>query len=337
MSTHWCSSKFKAWGLTVLAIMASTVLFSCTMPHDGMPTSITYWALKVVSADGSAHWTISDGGTGPLLTDSAVVFVKGNGLFKVKYDGSNLTQLHQGPRWGYHSLSLNGKKVLLSSDLFEKSGYVIELYLMNPDGTNLVKLAPAKGLYIWPRISPYLDEIAFLRDGSIATINTDGTNFQYVRMKTDSTSCMFSLYVDQTHILYTESVTSGSSISLRLFDKTNRQDKLVGVYSPGSFPLYGKAVVGSGFLLAASDGIKIFNVYTSTFRTVGQGWYASFSSDGSQIVGSKGKNIFTMNSDGSNVQTIYTEMDSTKGIINPQFSPDDRYVVFQSLWTSILR
>jgi hypothetical protein len=107
----------------------------------------------------------------------------------------------------------------------------------------------------------------------------------------------------------------------------------MGVYSPGTFPIYGRAVVGSGFLIAAHEGIKIFNVYTSTFETVGQGWYASFSSDGSHIVGSKGKDIFTMNSDGSNLKTIYTEMDSTKGIINPQFSPDDRYVVFQSLWT----
>lgn len=334
---YWCSSKFKAWGLTVLAIMASTVLFSCTMPHDGMPTFITYWALNVVSADGSAHWTISDGGTGPLLTDSAVIFVKGDGLFKVEYDGSNLTQLHPGPRWGDHSLSPDGKKVLLASGFFEKSGYLVEIYLMNPDGTNLVKLGPTKGWYAWPRISPYLDEIVFLRDGGIATINTDGTNFQYVRTKTDSTSCMFSLYVDEAHILYTEDTKGGSSISLRLFDKTNREDRLVGVYTPGSFPTYGRAVVGSGFLLAAHDGIKIFNVHTSTFQTVGQGWYASFSSDGSQIVGSQGKNIFTMNSDGSNVRTIYSEMDSTKGIINPQFSPDGRYVVFQSLWTSVLQ
>jgi hypothetical protein len=221
-----------------------------------MPTYNTYWALNVVSADGSAHWTISDGGTGPLLTDSAVIFVKGNGLFMVKYDGSNLTQLHPGPRWEDHSLSSNGIKVLLSSALYEKSGYTIELYLMNPDGSNFVKLGPTKGVYIWPRISPYLDEIVFFRDGSLATINTDGTNFQYVRTKTDSTSCMFSLYIDETHILYTENTKAGSSISLRLFDKTSREDRLVGVYSPGSFPIYGRAVMGSSFLLAAFDDLQ---------------------------------------------------------------------------------
>jgi hypothetical protein len=199
-----CSSKLKAWGLTVLAIMASTVLFSCTTPDDGMPTSITYWALNVVSVDGSAHWTISDDGAGPLPTDSAVIFLKGNGqLFKVKYDGSNLTQLYPGPLWGDHALSPDGKKVLLASGFFETSGYLVELYLMNPDGTNLVKLGPTKGWYAWPRISPYLDEIVFFRDGGIATINTDGTNFQYIRTKTDSTSATLPLYVDETRILYT--------------------------------------------------------------------------------------------------------------------------------------
>jgi Tol biopolymer transport system component len=110
----------------------------------------------------------------------------------------------------------------------------------------------------------------------------------------------------------------------------------VGVFSAGSFPIYGRAVEGPNFLLGGVDGIRIFNVYTATSQTVGHGFYASYSSDGSQIVANQGKNIFTMNSDGSNVHTIYSELDSTKAIAYPQFSPDGRYVVFQTLWSVTL-
>jgi Tol biopolymer transport system component len=317
---------------TLLAIMASTILQSCTMPNDSKPVYITHFALNVVLANGSAHWSLADGGSEATLTDSLVILHRENfTLFSAKYDGSNLTQLYPGPLWGDHFPSPNGKKVLLASGFFEKSGYLVELYLMDPNGRSLVKLAPPKGWYAWPRISPDLDEIVFFRDGGIATINTDGTNFQYIRTKTDSTSCMFPLYVDESHILYFEDNSSGSLHGIRLFDKTRHEDQLVGSHS-GGYPVYGRGVVGPNLLLVDNGTITVFNIFTSNVLRLGKGFDASFSSDGLEIVGSNGKTIFTMDSVGNNVHTIYSEMDSTKSIVFPQFSPDGKYVVFETLW-----
>lgn len=332
MSAHWCSSKFKTSGLTVLAITACTILVSCTVPNDGQQSYSTHWAIDVVSTDGRAHWRISDGGEGPLCADSGVVFTQGNGqLYKVQYDGSNLTELYPGQRWNEHAISPKNKKVLLTS----ASAFSAELYLMDANGTNLAKLGPPKGWYAWTRISPDLDAVVFYRDSSLATMNTDGTNLQYIWKWTNSASATFALYIDETHILYEESSISNFTYtySLRLFNTMSREDKLVGVHAGGFFPIYGRPVFGPNFLIGGADGMKVFNVYTSTFQTVGQGSEPSYSSDGSRIVVNRGSSIVTMNSDGSNAQTIYSATDSTWSLRYPQFSPDGRYVVFEVLWS----
>jgi len=319
------------WGLAVFVILASIVLTSCHTPTDGMPTTNTYWDLNIVQVDGSGHKILAHGGWEALPTDSAIIFAGDNfSLFIVKYDGSNLTQLYPSILWGDHALSPNGEKVLLASGSFESSGYLSELYLMDPDGTNLVKLAPAKGWYAWPRISPDLDEVVFFRDGGIATINTDGTSLQHVKRKTDSTHCLYGVYIDENDIVYFEDANSLSCI--RLFNRTSREDRLIGSLSAG-FPAFGRVLVGSNLLFADLDTIKILNVYTSALSRVGLGFYASFSSDGSKIVGSDGRSIYIMDSDGTNQERKYTEVDSEKSISFPQFSPDGRFIVFQTAWT----
>jgi hypothetical protein len=326
-------NKTSVSGLTILLIVASALLFSCTMPNDSKPVYITHFALNVVMANGSAHWILADGGSEATLTDSLVIFHNGDfTLFSAKYDGSNLTQLYPGHLWGDHFPSSDGKKILLTSGFFEQNTYLVELYLMDADGTHLVKLAPSKGWYAWPRISPDLDEIVFYRDGGVATINTDGSNFHFVRGKTDTTSSWFPLYVDQTHILYFEMPISGSGSSIRLFNKTNHEDKLIGIHT-GGFPVYGRGVAGSNLLLTDNGVVAIFNMNTSNVLRLGPAYDASFSTDGSKIVASRGKTVFTMDASGGNFQTIYSETDSTKSIVLPQFSPDGRYVVFETVWS----
>jgi hypothetical protein len=203
---------------------------------------------------------------------------------------------------------------------------------MDANGTNLVKLGLTKGWYAWIHVSPDLDEIAFYRDGGIATMNTDGTNFQYIWRKADSTYGTFALYIDETHILYEVTSSSSFTDSLRLFDKRSREDKFVGINSSEYFPIFGKVVDGPNVLISGVGGIKIFNVYTSAFKIVGLGFEATYSSDRTRIVASQDKTITTMNSDGSNVQQIYA--DSTVSIRYPQFSPDGKYVVFETLWSA---
>jgi Tol biopolymer transport system component len=320
------------FGFTIILMFAFAIFGSCRVPtDDGMPISTTYSELNVVRIDGSGHKVIADGGWEAIPTDSSIIFANGNfKLFKVSYDGLNLTQFYPTILWGDHELSPNGEKILLASGSFEKSGYLSEIYLVNSDGSNLVKLATPKGWYAWPRISPNLDEIVFYRDGGIGAINADGTNFHYIRAKTDSTSCSYAVYLNEDRIVYFEEFNSVHYI--RVYDKTTGEDKIVGTNS-GGFPAFSRAVVGPNLLIADVGTIKVFNVNTAEVQSLGSGWGASFSSDGSIIVANDGRSIYTMDAFGQNKLMIYSEQDSIKSINNPLFSPDNKYIVFQTMWS----
>jgi len=306
------------------------------MPTKDMPTSVLYSDINIVSIDGSGHRVIIGDrsySSNILPTKYGIIYENGNfSLYTMNYDGSNQSRLYPNISWGDRFFSLDESKILLASGLFENSQYLNNLYLMNSDGSNLVPLAPGKGQYGYPHISPNLDEIVFYRDGGIATINVDGTNLQYIRIKTDSTNCTYDLYVDEDRILYFEHTNSISSI--RLFDKTNHQDKLIGTLSAG-FPEYGRVLVNGKLLFADLGMIKVLDIYASSTITLTQGFYASYSFDGSKIVYSNGRSICTMNGNGSNQQTIYTEQDSTKSIGYPQFSVDDKIIIFTTSYTVI--
>ena len=325
--------------LTSLGIAASSLLVCCSTPVDhGSMYYEAHYTLHVVTADGISHWILADDSAyiHPVLTDSLVIFGGGRdvwSLWKVKYDGSNFTQLHPGVPWVDRSLSPSGDKILLASSFRENSAYLNELYLLDPHGTNLVKLGPQPGSYDWPRISADLDEIVFTRDGGIALIQSDGSGFQYIRTKTASTKCTFALYVDDTHILFFEEGNAWPPTAIWLHDRVTGEESLVGS-CVSEFPPYGRKVVGPNLILADNGRIKIYNLFTSEARDVGKGSSAFFSSDGSKIVSSDAKTIFILNSDGTDKHIIFTETDPEKSIINPQFSPDDKLVVFQESWTS---
>ncbi|MCX6134950.1 MAG: hypothetical protein NTU47_14150 [Ignavibacteriales bacterium] len=312
-----------------LAIVVSSVLASCAMPNDGQVINPTHYAAEVVETDGSGHWVIAeDVGGAPIPTDDGVFVVKeGGALFRVSYDGSVTMQLYPTIQWNYTSLLPNGKKILLGTATASASG----LYLMDADGSNLVKLGVPNGLYVNPGISPNLDEIVFYRDHSIGRMKIDGTNFQYIWKDTGSTYAWFATYVDETHIVYEVSDRGTNKNSIRVFNTASQDDKLMGELLSGSFPLSGKTVDGSHFLMSGIDGIRIFDVDNLTVRTVGQGRDPSYSPDGSQIVFIQGSNVVTTNADGSHVKTIAV-LDSIKSLKYPQFSPDGKHVVLWSVW-----
>ena len=305
----------------VFAILVCSIPISCTMPSDVQVVNPTHYEAEVVETDGSGHWVIAeDVGDAPIPTDSEVLVVKEGGtLFRVSYDGSVKMQLYPTIQWNYSSLLPNGKKILLGTATASASG----LYLMDADGSNLVKLGVPNGLYVNPGISPNLDEIVFYRDHSIARMKIDGTNFQYIWRDTGSTYAWFARYVDETHIVYEVSDRGSNKNWIRVFDTATQEDKLAGVLLSGSFPLSGKTVDGSHFLMSGIDGIRIFDVDDLTARTVGQGRDPSYSPDGSQIVFIQGSKVITMNPDGSNVKTIAV-LDSMKSLSWPRFSPEDR-------------
>jgi Tol biopolymer transport system component len=316
--------------ILLTAIIAVCLLNSCRQsPTDSMPNYETFSQINVVNADGSGHRILAgDQARQPLPTSRSIIFRQGaqeRQLYSIDYDGSNQTQLCPGIPVDHYALTPDGGRVFLSSLLFESNIYLNDLYLMNLDGSALQKLAPVRSFYGYPHLSPNLDEIAFCHYGSLGTINVDGTGIRYIKAMTDSTFCSYSLYADQTHIVYFEYKRERSSI--RLYDKTNGEDRLLTTYS-GGFPDYSRALVGSKLLFVDLDTIKILDINDSTVQTPATGYYASFSFDGARIVFADNKTIWTANSDGSNKLTIYAEEDSATSVSYPQFSWDNRNIVF---------
>jgi Tol biopolymer transport system component len=310
------------------ACIVALALGSCRGPTSDMPNPTLYSKLNVVRSDGTGHLVLADAGWEALPTDSSIYFVSGFSLFRVNYDGSKFTQIYPNIPWGDHSISPNGDKIFLASSYYNPGGYLSEFYLMNLDGTGLIKLAPSKSNYNWSRISPQLDKIVFYRDGGIAIINTDGSGLRFIKTKTDSSYCSYAEFVDEDNILY--SVTVNSQQSVRVFNLTTLEDRFVG---SAGVPAFSRSIVGDNLLTATPDTIKIFNIKTARVTIVSSGWGASFSSDGSEIVTYRGSNIYIIDSSGHNQRTIYSEEDPSKGIGNPLFSPDGRIVIFQTSWS----
>jgi len=316
--------------ISIILVSVSVVLFECCeTPTDHMQSSTVYYKLNVVGTDGTNHQVIADDGWRAIPTDSSIIFQTERKLFKVNYDGSGLVQLFPEISWGDQSLSPDGRKIFLVSGYYDPDGYVSECYLMDPDGTNLQKLDHPRAQYTWPRISPQLDKIVFCRNGSLATINTDGTGMHFIKTKTDSAYYSFAVFIDENRILYFQTINSIHSF--RLFNEVTLEDKFVGTNS-GGFPAWSSSVAGSN-LLIADDSIMMFDLESEKKLNVGKGWGASFSKDGSQIVAYQGADIYVIDPIGKTMHIIYSEQDSGKYISNPLFSPDGNHIVFQTSWS----
>ncbi|MBS1728737.1 MAG: TolB family protein [Armatimonadetes bacterium] len=98
----------------------------------------------------------------------------------VNADGTGNTHLTSGPssNW-YPSMSPNGAKIAFQSDRANAGGPVDDIYVMNTDGSNIVRLTTT-GDNTRPRWSPDGTKILFTsgRDGSrdLYVMNADGTN-----------------------------------------------------------------------------------------------------------------------------------------------------------------
>ncbi len=317
----------------ILALMIISSLDSCHLGQEPRPTFISYYDLNVVGTDGTGQKILVEKQARVfLLTGNGIVW-RGNdpGIIMMNYDGSDMRWMYTDTQWADWTLTTGGDKILLSSHTNNYSQTAI--YLMNIDGNNLIQLASEDGYIIDPHISPNLDEIAFEKNGSIATIQTDGSNFQIIKSKTDSsTFCMLPLYVDENTIVYFE--RTDSCFLVELFDKTKRTDKFIGTSS--MCPAYGRVLSGSRLLCTYINTIKMLDLFTSKVSVIAQGFYATFSLDGTRIVYTDDRTIYIMNSDGSDARAVYTEKDAKKSIWEPELSPDNRCIVFQTMYTETI-
>ena len=118
-----------------------------------------------------------------LLTEEKIVFASSRGdtgdqIFLMDPDGRNITQVtfDSGPIRRYPSISPNGDRIAFSSGEWGS----MNIYLINPDGSDLVKLTDLAGDEWTPKWSPNGITIVFSAtldgDDEIYSINVDGTN-----------------------------------------------------------------------------------------------------------------------------------------------------------------
>jgi Tol biopolymer transport system component len=275
-----------------------------------------------------------------LLADSSIFVTQQlDKLFTTAYTDSYVTQLYAGITWNSCSLSRDRSKILLTSSVHNGN----ELYVMDANGANLMKLAAPKGYYTSPQLSPDMDEIAFEQNSSVCTIGLDGSNFQKIRASTDISGCYHPCYVDENRLLYSEifSNTTGANygwISIRLFDKNGRTDSLI---MDNTRLLYSAQNVFRGDTLLCVDIVESYarflHLRTGHLTSLRPACWASFSPDGSKIVCGDAENVGTVEVASGSAQLIYIERDARNTIVDAKMSPDNKFIVFTTSYSVVER
>ncbi len=170
-----------------------------------------------------------------------------------------------------------------------------QIYVMNPDGTNQVRITYDAGSDVDPDLSPNGQNIVF-------TSNQTGNNDIFVR---DRWGAMRNLTNNPANDEWARWSPNGQQI---VFD-SNREG--------GVFEIYVMNADGSGSPTRLTD--------TSVLSR-----YPSWSPDGAQIVFRRGIDIYTMNAYGSTAPTQLTHETAPSFAQMPVFSPDGRYIAFMS-------
>lgn len=198
-----------------------------------------------------------------------------------------------------------------------------EIYTMNRDGTNVVRITNDEGADTSPAYSPDGQRIAFIsyRNGqnlNVYTMKTDGTDVVQVTQSpgTDASPCWSP---DSNYILFVSNYefTDGTN---RLYivgaDGTNQHrftsdtgDEGDPNWSPTADEIvYQRSDESAGSQLYRMDGDGTFQVRLTDGTLASQGWHASFSSDGMQLVYVTDADglpqLYVMNRDGTNVVRI---------------------------------
>ena len=255
---------------------------------------------------------------------------------------------------------VNGKIVFTS----DRKGPGLKLWSMNPDGSNPVQLTDESGrgpnlpsyVHVWDgpaKWSPDGSKIAFrsIRNGdaaeshSLYVMNADGTNVQRIvidltGIKEAPQILSFEWSLDGTRFLFEAGndgcPTEGDCwLNTNIFTATTDGKNLVrltnddtvlnssATLSPGG----DRVVFTSGGL--GQRSIHVINADGSNRRAVANGYYPSWSPDGSKILFIQGGQVYTVNPDGSNLNQLTNYAASYGTYSGPKYSPAGTKIVFE--------
>ncbi len=232
--------------------------------------------------------------TARLPFTGTLAFADETGIQLMNADGTNLRQLTTTvPDSNYDNAPVwapSGDRIV-----FERYEAVPDrsfIYVINTDGSNLLRLSPAGVWDQQPTWSPDGQHIAFLSEDTLPPFNR-------------------SLYIMNA-------------------DGTNRVP-VIALREPTEFPAWspdgriafssGGSTYGNDIFLVNPDGTNLSPVTTDQDFD----WQPAWSPDGTRIVFGRNGYVFLIDPDGTNL----TQLSSRKGS-DPAWSPDGRYVVFNT-------
>ncbi|ODS38120.1 MAG: hypothetical protein A7315_12805 [Candidatus Altiarchaeales archaeon WOR_SM1_79] len=234
-----------------------------------------------------------------------------------------------------------GEKIVFSSD---RNANNYNIWMMNPDGTELVQLTNGSEHENMPKISPDGTQIAYSKDTNLWVMDIDGSNQRQVA--DDSITYDLTWDAATGKIFYTWGENSGGA-GTKIYsvnpDGTEREVRV----SESAYRFFSVSVHSTQVLTILDPSnwtpkniIRIYDLTTGEYENIlpddgHRDFWAAFSHNGQKIAWAKdpdtgaynfGMDIWTMNANGSDQVILTAGIDSIE-FNAPEWSPDDTALV----------
>lgn len=314
-------------GLLLVTGTIPTLFLSCGLDTEPEYDQRSTSTINLVGTDGTGLRPLAEGRVA-FPTDSLVLFFSEyDHISTVGYDSTDFRPLYPSISWEWVSQSPHRDYFLLTTrkssvDLSEGD----ELFMLSANMSSLTKLGLPKGPYGMASLSPNVQSIVFRYSSVLEFIGVDGNNQFRIAPEPDSAAAQGGIFASDSVIIYSQ--YRHFTLEVKSFNVLDRTHRLIAT-DMGSFSYSGRQVAGSKLILTHYDTTRIIDIYTSQVLSHFQAEGASFSSDGTQIVGCYGPNLLLLSAAGNYLKTLYSSPVARSKIRSPQFAFDDSHVLFE--------